>query len=118
VILAFLNHEAGFGTAAEMLPQAAVSAVNVAEVATKLSEKGGPDVGIRRNIARLRLEIIDVDADLAFRIGALGPLTRPFGLSLGDRACLATAQRLGVPAVTADRGWLRLDVGVEIQVIR
>ena len=44
--------------------------------------------------------------------------TRSAGLSLADRACLALASRLGVPAVTADRAWTTLDVGVEIVCIR
>ena len=50
--------------------------------------------------------------------GELVLTTRRAGLSLADRACLALATRLGVPAVTADRAWLELDVGVEIVCIR
>ncbi len=43
----------------------------------------------------------------------------PRSLSLGDRACLALAQRLRLPAVTADSGWkeLRID-GLVVQPIR
>lgn len=48
----------------------------------------------------------------------LRPATRHAGLSLADRACLALARRLGVPAVTADRAWGDLDVGVEVRLIR
>ena len=44
--------------------------------------------------------------------------TRGAGLSLGDRACLALARRLDVTAVTADRAWLGLDVGVDVNAIR
>jgi PIN domain nuclease of toxin-antitoxin system len=39
-------------------------------------------------------------------------------LSLGDAACLATARLLGVPAITADRAWAALPLGVEIRLIR
>jgi PIN domain nuclease of toxin-antitoxin system len=42
----------------------------------------------------------------------------PSGLSLCDRACLALAQSLAVPALTADRSWARLDLGIAIEVIR
>jgi PIN domain nuclease of toxin-antitoxin system len=38
--------------------------------------------------------------------------------SLADRACLALAERLGVPAVTADREWAKADVAAEVQLIR
>jgi ribonuclease VapC len=51
-------------------------------------------------------------------IARLRPLTRAQGLSLGDRACLATGLRLGRPVITADRSWAALDVGVTIQLIR
>jgi PIN domain nuclease of toxin-antitoxin system len=41
---------------------------------------------------------------------------RPLGLSLADRACLAPARRLGVPAVMADRTWLDFAPGLGIDV--
>jgi PIN domain nuclease of toxin-antitoxin system len=44
--------------------------------------------------------------------------TRHLGLSLADRTCLALAARLGVPAVTADRAWLDLDLGIEVVCVR
>jgi len=64
------------------------------------------------------LSVSDFTADAAFRTGLLRLETRRAGLSLADRACLALAQRLGVPAVTADRTWAGLDVGVEVTCIR
>ena len=44
--------------------------------------------------------------------------TRALGLSLGDRACLAVALRFGTAALTADRAWATLDVGVEVRLLR
>ena len=46
--------------------------------------------------------------------------TRAFGLSLGDRACLALASELNAAALTADRDWAKVAeaVGVDIYVIR
>lgn len=44
--------------------------------------------------------------------------TRSLGLSLGDRACLATGIRLGLSVLTADRLWLRVAVEVEIELVR
>jgi PIN domain nuclease of toxin-antitoxin system len=35
-------------------------------------------------------------------------------LSLADRCCLATAIRLDLPAVTDDRAWMALDLGVRV----
>ena len=51
-------------------------------------------------------------------IARLRTLTRAQGLSLGDRACLATGLRLGRPVITADRGWVAIDVGVTVHLIR
>ena len=115
-LLAFLHRELGYETVGAVLEGAAMSTVNVAEVATKLADKGA--VRIRESIRDLKIDIVDFDEELAYQVAALRPATRDFGLSLGDRACLATAQRFGLRAVTADRDWSRLKIGVEIQVIR
>ena len=39
-------------------------------------------------------------------------------LTFGERACLALAKHMRCPAVTADRAWLDVDIGVEIQIVR
>ncbi len=44
--------------------------------------------------------------------------TKFLGLSLGDRACLALAMEEQAIAVTADKAWAQLALGVSIQVIR
>jgi ribonuclease VapC len=62
--------------------------------------------------------VVDFDVPQAKVAGDLRRLTRIQGLSLGDRACLALAQALGLPAMTADRAWAGLEVGIEIRTIR
>ena len=66
--------------------------------------------------ATIRLEIPDADECIA--IARLRPITRPQGLSLADRACLALAARLGVPALTADRSWTDAEVEADVELIR
>ena len=39
-------------------------------------------------------------------------------LAMADRACLATAAVRGCTALTADRAWATLDLGVDVEVIR
>ncbi|MGH9659617.1 MAG: hypothetical protein ACRD96_13800 [Bryobacteraceae bacterium] len=39
-------------------------------------------------------------------------------LSLGDRACLAAAGALGRLALSADRAWRRLRIGIKVEFIR
>jgi len=50
--------------------------------------------------------------------GRLRLLTRAMELSLGDRACLATARVLDIPVLTADRIWLQAEVGGQVECIR
>jgi ribonuclease VapC len=64
------------------------------------------------------IEVVPFDADDARAAGELSLVTRDAGLSLGDRACLALARRLDVPAVTADRAWLNVDAGVDVVCVR
>ena len=100
------------------LERAAVSAVNWSEVSQKLIQRGLPLPGVREEAGSFGLQVIDFDAERAEAAAALWPATRSEGLGLGDRACLALARELGVPAVTADRAWSRLGIGVEVVVVR
>lgn len=118
-LLALLNREPGWEMVLEALQHDAyVSAVNWAEVVGKLSEAGMPENEVREVLESLPVQLVSVTSDLAFRIGFLRPRTRTLGLSLGDRACLALAESLGVPALTADRAWASLQIGVKTELIR
>lgn len=66
----------------------------------------------------LGLEIVNFDTEFAYQTGFLRPLARSIGLSLGDRACLALAASLGVPALTCDRAWTTLNLAVTVNLIR
>lgn len=117
-ILALIHGEPGADVVDDALSGALVSAVNVAEVATRLSDAGMPDEEVRATVRDLHMEIVSFDGDLAFGSAALRSATRSKGLSLGDRACLALAAANDALALTADRGWRQLDIGIEIRLIR
>lgn len=118
-LLALLNGESGSEQVAGVIVDGvAISAVNLAEVVTKLSEIGMPEALIHEVLDSLGLEIVDFDFEQAYQVGLLRPLTHHVGLSLGDRACLALAKQLGLPALTTDRIWERLAIGVIVQIIR
>lgn len=116
-ILALLNQEPGSQRVVEVLSDAAVSTVNCAEVFTKLDEWKMPAADFE-TVLRVIPTIVDFDFALARRVGELRTLTRHLGLSLGDRACLALAEREGGRAMTAERKWRELDVGIAIELIR
>ncbi len=118
-VLALLNSEPGadrvFRAAAE---GAKISTVNLSEVVAKLDEAGMPAAAIRDAIEAIEFDLVAFDATQAYRAGLLRRRTRDAGLSLGDRACLALAGGSGLPALTADRRWQGLELGVAITVLR
>ena len=118
--LATILEEDGAGVVAEALRSgAAMSAVNVAEVAARLHQEGWNDSEVALVFDTLGIEILPFDTDAALLSGRYRRPTQALGLGLGDRACIAAARMEGCPALTADRIWTRIVLdGVEIRCIR
>jgi PIN domain nuclease of toxin-antitoxin system len=117
-LLTLLNAEKGSSLVQELLPRTVISSVNLAEVVTRLSLLDIPENEIHEILDVLGLEIIPFDEEQAFRAGFLSKHTHPMGLSLGDRACLVLALTTNKAAITADRIWKDLKIGVEIILVR
>ncbi len=94
-----------------------LSAVNYAEVVSKLAERGMNTVEISAVIEAVPLSITAFDRRTAHEAGLLRPATKPLGLSLGDRACLALGIVRKARVITAERIWKKLK-GIDIDVIR
>lgn len=117
-VLALVQDEPGASEVEQHLGQAVMSTVNWAEVAGVLDARGLAPAPLRSVVEALGIEVMAFDAETADGTGCLWRKTREQGLSLADRACLAVARSLDLPAVTADRAWLELDVGVDVRCIR
>lgn len=119
-LLALVFEEPGGDQVEEHLPGAEVSAVNIAEVATRLLAHGMPEDTISTIIGSLQLSIRPFDYQQAMTTAQLRSATRSAGLSLGDRACLALARTLQCPALTADKAWIGVadDIVVTVELIR
>jgi ribonuclease VapC len=122
-LLAYLQREPGFEAVREALREGAgISAVNLAEVVGKLKAKGKDPDRILRRLLAMGLEVLpftlEEALEEALEAGALDPLTRPLGLSLGDRACLAAGKVRRLPVLTTDRSWLGVVPGVEVRMVR
>lgn len=120
-VLAILFRETGQDVVRSALHEGALlSTVNFAEAVTRLVRDGMAADRAAAAITALPIGLRDLDAQLATDAGALFTQTRPFGLSLGDRACLALARHEGVPALTGDRVWLEVAplLGVAVRLIR
>jgi ribonuclease VapC len=123
-LLAYLRDEPGAELVAEAIADGVViSAVNLAEVFSRSADRGADPAKIAAKLAQSGLlgGAITVEsfttAD-AIDAARLRPLTRDAGLSLGDRACLALARRLGTSALTADTAWQGVAHDVELRPIR
>ncbi|MFZ1773067.1 MAG: type II toxin-antitoxin system VapC family toxin [Rhizobiaceae bacterium] len=117
-LLAVICDEAGAENVAATLPNAMVSAVNMVEVIARLIDLRHSPAKAQAIFEALPLDVVPFEADQATLAGRLREDTRHLGLSLGDRACLATAIERGATVLTADRAWAGLDVGCPIQLIR
>ncbi len=117
-LLAFLQGEPGADLVQLVLDRSAMSTANWSEVCQRAIARELDLADLRDDVIGLGLELSPMTVDDAEGAAALWPVTRPAGLSLGDRACLALAQRLGVPALTADRAWLDLGLDVQVRAIR
>jgi ribonuclease VapC len=119
-LLALLLGEPGGDEVQRVLADSAMTAVNLGEVVGHFARIGSAAADIRLMLDPLPFLRIGFGEDLAFVAGLLLPATRGAGLSFGDRACLALASRLGMPAMTADRSWesIAAAVGVQINLIR
>ena len=123
-LLALLKGEPGAERVAEALERGAyLSAVNLAEVLSKLADWGEDPAEAQARMAQVGLlgaavEVLPFTGEDALEVARLRALTRAYGLSFGDRACLALARRLGLPALTVERSWAELDLGIPVEVLR
>jgi len=118
-LLALLYKETGADRVREVLGAALISTVNLSETFARFIRDGRDTTALDRGLrSEMAIEIVDfIEAD-AMAAARLLPATRVRGLSFADRACLALARRLDLPAMTADRAWRDVDCGVEIVCIR
>jgi PIN domain nuclease of toxin-antitoxin system len=120
-LIALILDEPGAETVARYANGSPMSIINFAETIGYFARRGLTESAIRELVAPFGIEVVPLtDTALAYEIGLLDPMTRPAGLSLADRCCLALAKRLRRPALTADRAWTKIAaaLGVEVELIR
>ena len=118
--MSVVNEEAGADVVLAVLPDSAISCVNLAEVASKLADAGMNPREVSGLFKSLPVLTCEFGLKDALRTGEMRNATRRKGLSLADRACLAAAEALGAEALTADRAWADIasDLGVKVRLIR
>ncbi len=116
-VLALILCERGAEHVESLLPGSCVSAVNFAEVLSRLADNGMLSDDVVDDISQLNIEVVPFDETHASLAAILRPSTKRLGLSLGDRCCLALAIDRGAVAVTADKQWKEFR-GCKVELIR
>jgi len=122
-VMALLHDEEGSSAVVEAIAAGTtICVVNWAEVLSKVAGEGDDPEQVASRLSVTGEEVViwieALTAADCMEVGRMRPVTKAQGLSLADRACLALAERLGVPALTTDREWARADVAAEVQLIR
>lgn len=117
-VLAYLHQEAGWEGFQAVLAESCIGAVNWSEVAQKTVQKGLNVKTARALLEEVGLTIVPFSASQAELAAQLWAPTRRNGLSLADRACLALALEREAPVLTADRAWSKLELEVDIRLVR
>jgi ribonuclease VapC len=102
----------------DIIENAVASTVNLAEVQTKLVHRGYLPDEAWEDVLEQVTAAEPFTAEQAKIAGTLVKTTQPFGLSLGDRSCLALAIALNAEVYTTERLWKSLKLGIPIHVIR
>jgi PIN domain nuclease of toxin-antitoxin system len=118
-ILALLQQEPGAEKLTnEIRKNAVVSTVNLAEVQSKLVKmRNEPERAWEAALSSIAV-VEPYTIEQAKIAGSMIATTEKYGLSLGDRSCLALAIALKAPVYTTEQVWKNLKVGVPIHVIR
>jgi PIN domain nuclease of toxin-antitoxin system len=118
IILAILKNETIDDSAYAVVPGAVTSAVNVAEVYSKLGELDGISLTQVELLLGLLARIEPFNASQAKACGMLRDATRNQGMSLGDRACIALAMDLDATVYTTDRQWATATLACRVKLLR
>ncbi len=117
-ILAVYFQEPGREIVVPILRDALLCTVNLAEVHTRMIDRGAHPKQALSWIEGLGCDVCPFTGQQALTAAKLRTVTRPFGLSLGDRACLALAIDRKATVYTTDKIWKNLPLDLKIEVIR
>ena len=119
-LLCLLFDEPGADRVERALPDAVISAANLAEVTAKLVDRGLDGNEALADLRELDLEVVALDRAQAEAAGLLRSATRKARLSLGDWACPALAQQRGAATLTTDPRQAEVAgaIGVAAELIR
>jgi ribonuclease VapC len=116
-IIALIKKEKGVELVSANIKGAIMSSVNYAETLAVLVRKLSPEIAVSI-LSKLISEIVEFDEAMAVQTAILYQQTKKYGLSFGDRACIALGLAKGMNILTADKIWTKLDLNITIKYIR
>ncbi|MDZ7800564.1 MAG: PIN domain-containing protein [Trueperaceae bacterium] len=99
------------------LAGAVLNSVNFAEVVRRSVAQGAETETLLDELLLLGLEVAPFTPDEGAAAGRLAERAGGAALPFGARACLASAEVRGGTAVTTNRAWANLDLGVPVRVV-
>lgn len=117
-VLALLLREPGHEAVAAALPDAAISAVNLAEVLARMATEQISSRELLPKLLNLGLTVVDFDRPQAVIVSDIREHMRSQGVGLADCCCIALALHTEMPVLTADRVWTKQGFAVDIRLIR
>lgn len=117
-LLAYMFKETGHEVVADYLDNCYISSVNLLEVASRFTRDQLPAEPVLKLIDQLGITVIPFENKHIAVTATLAACGKQFGLSLADRICLATAQIMDIPVLTADKVWQDAGLDIELVILR
>jgi ribonuclease VapC len=119
-VLAVLLDEPGGDFVFDVINGSHISVVNLSEVYATLMDGGMTFEAVQQVVEPLPMRRRTFREGHAWQTAKLRSLTKKFGLSLGDRACITTAIFGSLPILTSDRRMAEAKsvLGLDIRLIR
>lgn len=108
-LLAVANNENHIVELPKLFNYSLITTFNLAEAANKIIIKYDADEELTWNyLGNFIQNHYPLDDNLSYEVIMLTKLSKPLGLSLGDRYCIALGKLLNLPIYTADKVWKQL----------
>ena len=118
-LIMLFGKEPGYELVKQNLRHAIISSVSIAEVYEYCIETCDLTEDDCRELIHLSgIKIIDFCEEQALISAKIIKDTKQYGLSLGDRGCLALAIHKNCPILTGNTIWQEIDLGIEFIVAK
>ena len=118
-LIALFTKEDGYQLIRKYLKDGIISSVNIAEVYKYCIETQGLTEDEAKTLIQLSdIRIVDFCHEQALISAKICNKTKAYGISLGDRSCIALAMLKNYPILTCDQIWKKLDLNIEFIMAR